>query len=102
MLLKPKEEVFETDVRCRTIGDITCTGVTLSRAGSLEEMITEIAATVLLKEAAGTMINVRKPQWRTGRRKGIFEVIRVTRVPRVTRVLKVPRVLKVKLRDFNM
>jgi sulfate adenylyltransferase subunit 2 len=45
MQLKPNEEVFETDVRCRTIGDITCTGVTLSKAESLEEIIGEIAAT---------------------------------------------------------
>ena len=45
MQLKPNEEVFETDVRCRTIGDITCTGVTLSKAESLEEIIMEIAAT---------------------------------------------------------
>ena len=45
MQLKPNEEVFETDVRCRTIGDITCTGVTLSKAHSLEEIISEIAAT---------------------------------------------------------
>ncbi len=45
MQLKPHEEVFETDVRCRTIGDITCTGVTLSKAQSLEEIISEIAAT---------------------------------------------------------
>ena len=45
MQLKPTEEVFEADVRCRTIGDITCTGVTLSKAESLEEIIGEIAAT---------------------------------------------------------
>jgi sulfate adenylyltransferase subunit 2 len=45
MQLKPSEKVFEADVRCRTIGDITCTGLTLSRAESLEEIITEIAAT---------------------------------------------------------
>ncbi len=45
MQLKPDEQVFEADVRCRTIGDITCTGVTLSQAGSLEEVISEIAAT---------------------------------------------------------
>ena len=45
MQLKPTEKVFEADVRCRTIGDITCTGVTLSKARSLEEIITEIAAT---------------------------------------------------------
>ena len=43
--LKPDEKVFETDVRCRTIGDITCTGVTLSKADTLEEIIAEIAAT---------------------------------------------------------
>jgi sulfate adenylyltransferase subunit 2 len=45
MKLKSTETVFETDVRCRTIGDITCTGVTLSKARSLEEIISEIAAT---------------------------------------------------------
>jgi sulfate adenylyltransferase subunit 2 len=45
MQLKPTEEVFDADVRCRTIGDITCTGVTLSKAESLEEIIMEIAAT---------------------------------------------------------
>ncbi len=45
MQLKPGENVFEADVRCRTIGDITCTGVSLSKARSLEEIISEIAAT---------------------------------------------------------
>jgi sulfate adenylyltransferase subunit 2 len=45
MQLKPSENVIEADVRCRTIGDITCTGVTLSNAQSLEEIISEIAAT---------------------------------------------------------
>jgi sulfate adenylyltransferase subunit 2 len=45
MKLKPTEEVFEADVRCRTIGDVTCTGVTLSKASSLEEIIAEIAET---------------------------------------------------------
>lgn len=42
---RPEEEVVEMDVRCRTIGDVTCTGLTLSRAHSLEDIITEIAAT---------------------------------------------------------
>jgi sulfate adenylyltransferase subunit 2 len=45
MQLKPTEEVFEADVRCRTIGDITCTGVTLSKAETLDEIVSEIAAT---------------------------------------------------------
>ncbi|MFC2097223.1 sulfate adenylyltransferase subunit CysD [Bacteroidota bacterium] len=45
MELKENEEVMELDVRCRTIGDITCTGLTLSKANSLEEIVQEIAAT---------------------------------------------------------
>jgi sulfate adenylyltransferase subunit 2 len=44
MELKDDEELQELDVRCRTIGDITCTGVTLSTADNLEDIVTEIAA----------------------------------------------------------
>jgi sulfate adenylyltransferase subunit 2 len=45
MELKENEKIEEQDVRCRTIGDITCTGVTLSKADSLEDIILEVAAT---------------------------------------------------------
>ena len=45
MKLKPNEKVETRRVRCRTIGDISCTGLTLSEANSLEEIIAEIAAT---------------------------------------------------------
>jgi sulfate adenylyltransferase subunit 2 len=45
MQLKENEEIVELDVRCRTIGDITCTGLALSKANSLEDIIEEIAAT---------------------------------------------------------
>jgi sulfate adenylyltransferase subunit 2 len=45
MQLKENEVVEEKDVRCRTIGDITCTGVTLSTADTIEDIIGEIAAT---------------------------------------------------------
>jgi sulfate adenylyltransferase subunit 2 len=45
MKLKPAEKVETLDVRCRTIGDITCTGLTLSKADSLEDIILEVAAT---------------------------------------------------------
>ena len=45
MQLRESEKVEEKDVRCRTIGDITCTGVTLSTADTLEDIIVEIAAT---------------------------------------------------------
>lgn len=44
MTLKPTETVETKRVRCRTIGDISCTGLTLSEANSLEEIIDEIAA----------------------------------------------------------
>ena len=42
---RPEEEVVEKQVRCRTIGDITCTGLTLSTAHSIEDIIAETAAT---------------------------------------------------------
>ncbi len=45
MQLKPNEKIEERFVRCRTIGDITCTGLTLSTASSLEDIVEEIAAT---------------------------------------------------------
>lgn len=44
MQLKPDEKVVTKRVRCRTIGDITCTGLTLSAANSIEDIIDEIAS----------------------------------------------------------
>lgn len=44
MTLKPSETIERKRVRCRTIGDISCTGLTLSEANTLEEIIDEIAA----------------------------------------------------------
>ncbi len=45
MQLKETERIETLDIRCRTIGDITCTGVTLSTATTLEEIIQEVAVT---------------------------------------------------------
>lgn len=44
IMRRPEEEVVEKEVRCRTIGDITCTGLTLSHAHSIEDIIDEIAS----------------------------------------------------------
>jgi sulfate adenylyltransferase subunit 2 len=44
MKLRPEETVETREVRCRTIGDISCTGLTLSHASSLEDIIEEIAS----------------------------------------------------------
>ncbi len=41
---KPTEKVERKQVRCRTIGDITCTGLTLSHAHSVEDIVEEVAA----------------------------------------------------------
>ena len=39
------EEQFETSVRYRTVGDMTCTGAVRSTASTLETVVAEIAAT---------------------------------------------------------
>ncbi|WP_010662478.1 sulfate adenylyltransferase subunit CysD [Marinilabilia salmonicolor] len=45
MQLKEGEKLEMRDVRCRTIGDVTCTGVSLSTANNLQDIIQEVAAT---------------------------------------------------------
>jgi sulfate adenylyltransferase subunit 2 len=44
MKLRDNEKLELLDVRCRTIGDVTCTGLTLSTANSLEDIIHEVAS----------------------------------------------------------
>ena len=39
-----KKNVKEMIVRCRTVGDMTCTGLTESKASTVEEIIREVAA----------------------------------------------------------
>ncbi|MCX6288021.1 MAG: sulfate adenylyltransferase subunit CysD [Bacteroidetes bacterium] len=45
MAMKPTEKAEKLRVRCRTVGDISCTGLVLSTADNLEDIIREIAAT---------------------------------------------------------
>ena len=40
---RPEEKVKERMVRCRTIGDVTCTGVWPSEAASIEDIIKEVS-----------------------------------------------------------
>ena len=51
---KPDEKVFMEKVRCRTIGDMTCTGVWRSEASSIEEIIAEVATTRLTERGGRT------------------------------------------------
>ena len=46
------EEPFETLVRFRTVGDMTCTGAIQSSAATIEEVITEVMATRITERGA--------------------------------------------------
>ncbi|MCX6284195.1 MAG: sulfate adenylyltransferase subunit CysD [Bacteroidetes bacterium] len=45
MAMKSTEKAEKLRVRCRTVGDVSCTGLVLSTADNLEDIIKEIAAT---------------------------------------------------------
>ena len=47
-----EEEVFETEVRFRTVGDVTCTGCVESTAATVEEVIAETALSRLTERGA--------------------------------------------------
>jgi sulfate adenylyltransferase subunit 2 len=49
---KPDEEVFETSVRFRTVGDVTCTGCVESSASSVDDIIAETAVSRLTERGA--------------------------------------------------
>jgi sulfate adenylyltransferase subunit 2 len=49
---KPDEEVFETSVRFRTVGDVTCTGCVESEARTVDEVIAETAVSRLTERGA--------------------------------------------------
>lgn len=48
----PDEEVFETTVRFRTVGDVTCTGCVESDAATVEQVIAETALSRLTERGA--------------------------------------------------
>ena len=49
---QPDEEVFETSVRFRTVGDVTCTGCVESTAATVDEIIAETAVSRLTERGA--------------------------------------------------
>ena len=51
---RPDEKVFKEKVRCRTIGDMTCTGVWRSEANTVEGIIEEIATTRMTERGGRT------------------------------------------------
>lgn len=51
---RPEEKVFTEMVRCRTIGDMTCTGVWRSAAQTVNDIIKEIATTRMTERGGRT------------------------------------------------
>jgi sulfate adenylyltransferase subunit 2 len=60
MKLKPTEKPEMMHVRFRTIGDMTCTGATVSEANTLEDIIEEVAATRVTER--GSRIDDRRSE----------------------------------------
>jgi sulfate adenylyltransferase subunit 2 len=54
IMKKPEERVFNETVRCRTIGDMTCTGVWRSEASTIEDIIEEVATTRMTERGGRT------------------------------------------------
>ncbi len=51
---RPDEKVFNEMVRCRTIGDMTCTGVWRSEAKTVEDIIKEVSTTRMTERGGRT------------------------------------------------
>ena len=49
---RSEEELFETTVRYRTVGDMTCTGAVESNAATVDDIILEVAASRLTERGA--------------------------------------------------
>jgi len=68
MKKRENEEVIRMRIRCRTIGDISCTGLTVSEASTLEDIIQEIAA-VRVTERGGRADDLRSESAMEDRKK---------------------------------
>lgn len=69
---KPTEEVKEMMVRCRTIGDVTCTGVWLSNATTTDDIIEEIATTRMTERGGRTDDKRSETSMEDRKKKGYF------------------------------
>ena len=69
---KPNEEVKEMTVRCRTIGDMTCTGVWLSNAITTEDIIEEVATTRMTERGGRTDDKRSETSMEDRKKKGYF------------------------------
>jgi len=69
---KPNEVVKEMNVRCRTIGDMTCTGVWLSDADTIPKIIDEVATTRMTERGGRTDDKRSETSMEDRKKKGYF------------------------------
>ncbi len=69
---RANEEVVEMMVRCRTIGDITCTGVWESDADNLEKIIQEVSTTRMTERGGRTDDKRSETSMEDRKKKGYF------------------------------
>ncbi len=69
---RPDEEVKEMMVRCRTIGDMTCTGVWPSNADTVEGIIEEVATTRMTERGGRTDDKRSETSMEDRKKKGYF------------------------------
>ncbi len=69
---KPTEVVKEVMVRCRTIGDMTCTGVWASQADTIPKIIEEVATTRMTERGGRTDDKRSETSMEDRKKKGYF------------------------------
>ena len=69
---RPEEKTFKQKVRCRTIGDMTCTGVWKSEADTVEDIIAEIATTRMTERGGRTDDKRSETSMEDRKKKGYF------------------------------
>jgi len=69
---RPDEVVFEEMVRCRTIGDVTCTGVWRSEATDIDAIIEEVATTRMTERGGRTDDKRSETSMEDRKKKGYF------------------------------
>ena len=72
--LKDGERYEEKLVRCRTIGDMTCTGVSESEANSLEDIIEEVASTRITERGGRADDKRSEAAMEDRKRQAIFKI----------------------------
>ena len=69
---RPEEELVEKMVRCRTMGDMTCTGVWESDAVTLEQIIEEVSTTRVTERGARSDDKRSETAMEDRKKKGYF------------------------------